>query len=192
MSSIRCFLLIPTNRAQRSLRRYSSFNTTDDKCTSGYGYHNAVEVLPGEVEWNDPNCNGRGEPPANHNDPRWPVKCVCGYEFLETDEWQQNVHRLFERTDGGEATTIDRAPVGAMWWAEWLSEISSTSRFHRERGGGPHLMVRTPGGDWDIDSKASNGDGWNRTGDPPGVTATPSIVAGRYHGWLRDGVLVEC
>lgn len=33
---------------------------------------------------------------------------------------------------------------------------------------------------------------WTRTGVPPNVTVTPSVNAvGRYHGWLRDGVLTE-
>lgn len=189
MSRIRCFLLTPTDEAQRSLRRYSRDGR---RCPLPLGYHNAYEVLPGSVPLPDRASNGHGTPPEDHNDPRWPVKCACGYEFADDDEWQQNVYRLFARSDGGEAVTIRDAPPGAMWWADWLDGRSWTSKFHVERGGGPHLIVQTPGGQWDIDSKSLNGEGWQRTGTPPDITATPSIVAGKYHGRLRDGWLEEC
>lgn len=79
---------------------------------------------------------------------------------------------------------------GDMWFdpdfaGKWDSEA------HTERGGGPHLIVRLPNGwDWDVDGLMSNGPGWERAGEPPHVTAAPSIVAGDYHGWLRGGVLI--
>jgi hypothetical protein len=60
--------------------------------------------------------------------------------------------------------------------------------------------LRTPGGDWIIDYPCEDGKGWQRTGEPPNITANPSIGIGRndqgqkwkYHGWLKDGYLVEC
>jgi hypothetical protein len=57
-------------------------------------------------------------------------------------------------------------------------------------------MVALPpdGGDdlWMVDGTASNGPGWTREGKPPKVTARPSILTPRYHGWLTDGFLVRC
>jgi hypothetical protein len=104
---------------------------------------------------------------------------------------------IYRRTDTGEEMVLRDAPAGAMWWADRYSEAFG-SIYHKERGGGPHLLVKTPGGEWDIDSKSSNGEGWQRTGEPPNVTANPSIGAGKgpdggwkYHGWLRNGVLVD-
>lgn len=36
-------------------------------------------------------------------------------------------------------------------------------------------------------------DGWTVTGELPNVTVSPSIdVRGRWHGWIRDGMLVDC
>ncbi len=71
---------------------------------------------------------------------------------------------------------------------------------------GPHLIAVCPGGsDWDIDSRASNctlrNDRlhrcWIRHGEPPTVTVDKngqtcaagggSIMAGTYHGFLRNG-----
>ncbi len=91
--------------------------------------------------------------------------------------------------DTGELLPLRGAPAGAMWLAPWYSEWGS--QFWKERGGGPHLIVKTPGGEWDVDSEASNGPGWQRSGEPPNVTATPSILCNQYHGWLREGKLVD-
>jgi hypothetical protein len=72
---------------------------------------------------------------------------------------------------------------------------------------GPHLLVMTPGGPWNIDSRASNcaepfdyeHRSWIRTGEPPNVTVgkggrtcaagAGSIQCGDYHGFLQAGSL---
>lgn len=65
------------------------------------------------------------------------------------------------------------------------------------------LLVRTPAGDWYVDQPSASGGSWSRSGEPPDVTASPSILIpeysyeGRlvrpsYHGWLRAGWLEEC
>lgn len=73
---------------------------------------------------------------------------------------------------------------------------------------GPHLIVMTPGSEWNIDSRASNCGlpydyahrCWIRHGEPPlvtvdkagGATCTAgagSIQAGSYHGFLTGGEL---
>lgn len=65
----------------------------------------------------------------------------------------------------------------------------------------PPIAVMCPDGTpWVIDERYGRDDatghrvnqGWTVTGDPPNITAMPSInVVGRYHGWLRDGVLSD-
>lgn len=99
---------------------------------------------------------------------------------------------IFRAADGrefhlgfGVHPEVVRAPAGAMW-------ISKS---------GAGLVVRTPGGDWYVDGRARNGDGWTRTGEPPNITVVGSILQERpnelagtriYHGVLSGGVLQEC
>lgn len=188
-SKIECFFLSPVDVAQESLRRYASKSDCTGERTS---YHNAsiiIGIQPYPTK-DDDGCSGDN---FNHLDPRWPTHCVCGYAFVEGDRWQHNLNRMFARSDGGPQTTIMLAPAGAMWHADWMGD--------RFRGPDGHcLVVRTPAGDWTVDG-TSSGDskGWTRTGAPPKVTAKPSIgVYGpdgktfAYHGWLTDGVLIEC
>lgn len=87
--------------------------------------------------------------------------------------------------DAGTLCSYRSLPPGAMWWD------------HGE------LVVKLPGGgEWNIDrgrlinARAERTGpplpAWTRTGDPPAVTATPSINhQGVYHGWLRDGELSD-
>lgn len=75
----------------------------------------------------------------------------------------------------------------------------------------PPLCVRTPGGDWVIDSRCSNCGSpadsnhrcWPRRGEAPHITVDKSygntcgagggsIISGNYHGFLRDGYLIKC
>lgn len=52
----------------------------------------------------------------------------------------------------------------------------------------PPICVRCPNGlDWLVDSKSTNGEGWEVTGDAPIITCTPSILVPGYHGYLREG-----
>jgi hypothetical protein len=96
------------------------------------------------------------------------------------------------------------APPGAMWFADWLLNEDGTMRSrpgHRPPDGHV-LVVRVPsrlciGRDWNVDGPANNCPGWTRTGTPPNVTARPSIGkyladgSFDYHGWLRNGELVD-
>jgi hypothetical protein len=70
------------------------------------------------------------------------------------------------------------------------------------------LCVKIPGGsagsEWNVDrgrllnesmieqGKPRRFPAWTRTGEPPNVTANPSINwVGFYHGWLKNGVLTD-
>ena len=93
---------------------------------------------------------------------------------------------------------------GAMWYAIWMPR-----NWDWDNETQPHLIVKTPsGGDWDIDSRASNCAKpddklhrcWVRHGTPPNVTVDKngltcpagggSIISRGWHGFLRQGRLV--
>lgn len=185
-SVIQCFLLEPTVSALESLRRYA---LREAPCPLPHGYHDATVVL-GTQPFARTDCGGTGADDVDHDDPRWPSHCACGYAFRWDDQWQHNLNLLYSGAPDGELVTLEGAPVGAMWFAPWYED-------HHKGPDGRCLMVKTPGGDWSPDFKASNsGTPWERSGTPPNVTATPSIGqmnpdgSFRYHGWLRDGQLV--
>jgi len=193
MVEIQCFWTEPTGTEARWLRRYADRN--GEVCSSsGYGYHNAhvpIEPAPESKEA----IGGKGE---FATDSRWPTHCACGYEFVEGDHWQVFTVAIYRAADGRE-WPMRELPPGAMYDATW---------YHGEpKYVGPDgiaLVVILPpaGGDadwWHVDGRANNNpapQGWTRTGtvkgERPTVTAHPSILTPRYHGWLRDGKLVEC
>ena len=199
MSGYACFLLGPTDQVRLYLRRYRTSEV--DKCPARMGYHNAmVWYADVPVEWQGSYIGPVSEPTPAHTDPRWPTHCECGEAFRETDTWQLFQELLYRHVDTGVVTTIHEAPIGAMWYADWMPES-----WHGPDG---HcLVVKTPGGDWIVDGRASNctrPDDWThrcwvREGTPPRVTAgksgntcsagAGSILIGTYHGFLRDGWL---
>lgn len=206
---IKCFLLEPTDLSQYSLRRYycGRDDAADPRCaTSGLNYHNAHFVLGNFTEADAP-----AKPDKTDN--RWPVQCSCGYKFLDTDNWQLFDQSLYRRTDTGELTTIDDAPPGAMWRAYWY-DLSDTEPlrygFDWNNLFEAPLMVKTPGDHWNIDSRCSNCTRledkthrcWCRHGVPPNITVDKngdtcsagagSIIAGNWHGFLRNGFLTVC
>lgn len=125
-----------------------------------------------------------------------------------------------------------KAPIGAMWFEDYkepnlpthaqdwahLNE-DETARVRNPDGTmpvrhpsfifqeGPQLTVKTPGGRWVIDSRASNCGSpydynhrcWIRQGVPPHITVDKngptcsagagSIQCGDYHGFLQNGAL---
>lgn len=182
-SRIQCFLLEPSGILSESLRRYASGST----CAL-HSYHDAEVVIGAPLRTED--VIERRDDDLDHKDPRWPAACECGYAFKPEDTWQHNLTQKWRRVGTEDLYVLGSAPVGAMWFAPWLSSMST-------RPDKQMLVVRTPAGEWMIDSKASNGPGWTRTGEPPVVTARPSIGIGegpggfRYHAFLTDGGLVE-
>lgn len=113
---------------------------------------------------------------------------------------------IWRRTDTGEEFRIQDRPVGSMWFAPWLDDAWSPQLKHI-------LIVATPGGDWVVDSQASNctipedpqqknHHCWIIEGEFPEITVSKngqtcaagggSILCGNYHGFLRNGFLEEC
>lgn len=210
MTSIRCFFLEPTGQTSVSLRRYTH-NNTPDCCSAHPGkssYHDTKSFIfnePVEKDERGYNCNGL-KPLPPHDDPRWPTQCKCGYVFQEHDEWQRFTEEVYRRVDTGEEMILSQAPAGAMWYAWWSDRFCTPQGEH-------NLMVKTPGGDWAIDSQASNctmpddrkqerHHCWIRHGTPPDITVSKeggttcgagagSIQCGSYHGFLRSGYLED-
>lgn len=174
-----CFLVTPTARAQSRLRRYAK-----GSCAVHGDYHNAAVVI-GETVYEGPDDSaGYGADRYPHDDPRWPTACACGYRFADDDPWQYNQDRIY-RTSDGQLSTIDDLPPGAMYDAPWFADF-----WHGDDGRCLVVVLpdKTP---WVIDGPATNGAGWTRSGEPPGITARPSIASPNYHGWLNDGVLSD-
>lgn len=213
---IRCFLLEPTDRAELGLRRYGG--KACPAMPGDHSYHEALNLI-GEItepipDWSTPDWHQGFPPPPPlaecEGHPAWPPACRCGYVFDATfpdpeaeavedgDRWQVWTNRLWRRVDTGEITTLRNAPVGGVWNAAWL---------HRTGPDGLAIVVKTPGGDWHVDSRATNCGRpdddvhrcWVRHGTPPDLTVDKngdtctagagSIAMGDYHGFLQNGHL---
>jgi len=196
-SRIPCFWLEPTDQAEISFRRYA--DQIKSACSaqrvpweghppSVWGYHTERVVIEQRVR----GVNDASHHPTNEEkvDARWPSTCACGYAFEPSDHWQVNSFTLYESKQRPGRWTLHDAPAGAMWDAPWFKGHDGK----HARPDGLYIIVRLPEGDWLVDGPSSNaqGAGWQRTGTPPFISATPSIGFGkpqRLHGWLRNGVL---
>lgn len=202
-----CFLVKPSQRSRRRLRRYAHGAT----CISGLGYHNASTEIEGEFPyaWADDRERRLHESPVyDHADPRWPAKCEgCDYVFVAADEWQVFENEIYTNEAGKEYHLGSPEP-GMMWLMPWMA---SPSRYDatRERHPDAYLSVHyyrdwatlrapicvaTPGtnaAQWIVDARSSNGDGWVVTGDAPLLSCSPSIVVPGYHGFLVNGVFSD-
>jgi hypothetical protein len=196
---IRCFFLEPVCSVQkRYLRRYVG----NSSCPIN-GYHDAmVEIERAELRRPTDFIDERD---PLRRDPRWPKSCACGHVFEASSPWQLFSRQLYRRTDTGEEMTLRDAPVGAMWDATWYHDTPAYCG-----PDGRSIVVKTPGGEWMIDSRASNctlpndreHKCWIRHGTPPDLTVDKngktcaagagSIQLGNYHGFLRNGHLEEC
>lgn len=82
---------------------------------------------------------------------------------------------------------------GMGWYNDWYLEVGGKNflspHYYRDWAAKrPPIEVVCPNGAvWCFDRRSSNGDGWVVTGEWPRITCAPSIVAGDYHGFLRDG-----
>jgi|ERR1035437_484408 hypothetical protein len=118
---------------------------------------------------------------------------------------------LYKRSDNDEIVELDTAPIGAIWENTWYYPTENYSGFTDCIGtDGKSFSVRTPGGDWCIDSRASNCTKpedhthkcWVRHGVAPEFTVDKagntcsagagSILQGNYHGFLINGYLTNC
>lgn len=197
-TGIQCFWLEETMRARRSLRRYGS----GDNCPLPRGYHNAHTIID-EVDFTIRPLRDSGYLTSDYagaekpelfpdEDPRWPTHCACGARFEPGDRRQVFMDTLYRRIDNADVFALSEAEPGALWDAWWYGKSGFDANPNRPDS--LHVMCRTPGGDWYVDGRSSQGRFWTRSGDPrekpPTITASPSIIAQSYHGWLRNGMLV--
>ena len=205
--TVKCFFLEPTNMRRRELRRFT-FGDNKPCPQSTHGGHHAVTVLDViKVECGSDQPSGDNWP---HDDARWPKVCFCGYQFEDGDEWQMNLHYLYQRSDTRELTTLGEALPGALWFCDWM--LAEGSDLFRGPDG-HSLCARLPNGhDWQVDGIAANCTQpqdhkhkcWVRHGDPRqpetltvdknGNTCAAgagSIQSGSYHGFLRNGCFVD-
>lgn len=208
-TSAKCFMLEPTGKVDRRLRRYAALDAKRPDVPpcplrpGQYSLHDSSEAL--DVIDAAPDEKGRltSGDLWPHDDLKWPKACGCGYVFQAADEWQLFVERLYRRADTAELLTLRNAPPGAMWYATWYEHIPEWCG-----PDGKALVCVCPGGGvWHIDSVASNctrrGDKthrcWIRHGTPPNITVDKngntcdagagSIQTDNWHGFLRNGVL---
>ena len=192
---IKCFFIEPTGLEYRYLRRYSS-----EKCLiNPMGYHNEMISLDVVISNDEPSGDF-----WDHKDERWPKKCICGYEFKDSDTWQLFYKDQYEDKRVEKLYNLINAPEGAMWFAPWLDDIFKPQLEHV-------LIVRIPRNfDWIIDAQTSNCSikddkcqekhhCWIIEGQIPNVTVSKngdacsvgggSIIIPDWHGFLRNGVL---
>jgi hypothetical protein len=190
-----CFLVKAVEEQEAWLRRYA-----DGPCplVPGDGsYHGAMTSIGRiELSYTKEGYIDSTDPSLYEEDERWPTTCECGYEFRVNDDPRQVMGRQLWENIAGERRMIDRPwrskehpPMwepGAMFDAFWLGDWAKGPD-------GLHLSVVLPPDNhiWHVDGPSTSGGRWSRSGTPPDITATPSILTPKYHGFLQGGVLTD-
>lgn len=196
MDRFRCFWIEPTGRTFSYRSSWKWLNDNGVNCPVHGPCHR------GETESTLELQRGLG-----------PEACACGYQFTKAERSGGGSTYEYRRTDTNEIIPIREPwPVGAMWNATWLIEgfekYDKTRPLRWQPGDdGRCVVVMTPGGEWMIDSRASNCEQpndnahrcWCRHGSVPDLTVDKngltckagagSIQCGSYHGYLRGGWL---
>lgn len=182
MQPVKVFWLEPVDWERVWLRVYKSLNEGPG-CPLAYGYHNAMYFLKDRPHGLVAELDSASDPDRPSLDsPYWPTHCDCGYEFQATDRRQVFNMRLYRGAPDKKLYTLQDAPVGAMWDAEWLHD--------QEWATGPDgiaLMVRLPdGSDWAVDQEASNctRKQWVPV---PGQQNTRKWGGRTHYCWVRHG-----
>jgi len=216
MEPISCFMVEPTGGATVALRRYTKIGVGEDRakdCPGGGGYHDALYPLEGIVPVElDDECIFRVDTPeVADDDPRWPTVCSkCQMPFIDGQDPKQVFTEVLYGDAAGNTWTQRELPPGAIWEAKWMGDWA------RINGSGPTLVIKLPGGhEWTPGGQASNcgrkgeplgsHDCWCVHGTAPALTidknpepgrttctaGAGSIASRNWHGFLRDGKLVE-
>lgn len=177
-----CFMVHETGEALLTARRYEQ-----GICPNG-SYHDASNDMgrfPDARDEVDGTWKSHDHRKPEEHDPIWPTHCECGFQFTKAACSHVFAHHLY--TDGTRTWPQRSLPPGAMYEDPWA--------YHAPGPDGVRLAVVLPpeGSNtiWHPDSPSSTGGAWQRSGVPPKVTITPSILTGAYHGFLTDGVLSD-
>jgi hypothetical protein len=198
---VKCFLITASDKSGRYLRRYTS-GTKCDVCQHGY-HQSLVHIGDFKAILTEDGYESSPSASKYEGDERWPATAPCGYVFAEEDEWQVFTKRIYTDADGN-AYTLNELPPGAMYDADWCPWKGPDGR---------SLVVILPNGHgWCIDHQANNctipedvaqkqHHCWIRHGEPPNITVDKngitcqagagSILTPKWHGFLRNGYLVE-
>jgi hypothetical protein len=210
--TIRCFIIKPVGEGYESI-----ITTEDGDCVGGFKYHRTEKIIA-RFQLESDNTYPKGWIDIDERLTKVPTYCSrCdNHEFSEEarNKISGSKGRVWEREDTGErADNVNDFGPGAMWYATWYINEEDKLYWHPGFGhySNPPLYVRTPGGDWNIDGRATNctlpDDNnhrcWPHSGEAPNVTVDlslgptchcggGSIITGDYHGFLRNGYLVKC
>jgi hypothetical protein len=184
-----CFLLDPTDMMQVNLRRYKSLSPRS--CSGPWGQHDAQHLLGNEKIGPAMSLYATENGPIELSDSRWPVKCdYCDYRFKDDDHKKYFTKPLYRHAATGELMTLQDAPIGAMWFADEFNQYYE----NRKGADGRTLIVRTPGGDWCIDDRASNCDSPCKNCGVPYILHQKGQGCGCYQDskpghkcWVRHG-----
>lgn len=86
--------------------------------------------------------------------------------------------------------SLDDWEPGMMWPLNLLGEEGAGYSIvlcrHTYPNGYVHPII------WHTKQTTADGKPWDVTGEPPRITVSPSInVIGIWHGWIKDGVIVD-
>ena len=190
MTTVSCFLVKPTEREHRMLRRFTFGDTmTCPGFPQRHGHDASVSWMDGAVIRTEDGYFGSLDESdwPSRSDPLWPNRCdSCEYTFQPEDMWQIAHDTYYRREDTSEEWLFRSLPAGAMfdaWWLPWKGPDEQSL-----------TLVLPDGIPWHIDGPCTGSPRrpWSRTGVPPIVTARPSILTPGYHGFLTDGRLESC
>lgn len=112
--------------------------------------------------------------------------------------------RLIEKPELNEYGNVDldKREIGDMWFLdvpkEELKDRNLTAQYFRDNAARQPLVVLLPGKIYFLldgqgfSVEKGHYDCWTVTGTPPNITVEPSInFVGRYHGFLRNGVVSD-
>lgn len=222
MADIKCFLVVPSEHVVRSLR-VDSWRPCDKpsyegaKCWARVDFDTITEPYALDergIERMYATARETDEALKTDASVPWPTACErCGQAFADLQAAGVNIYRYVDRErmwrnteTGEEFRRLHESLPGAMWRAPWLHDFCTS------QDDGAPLCVMTPGGEWLIDSQASNCTQrddrhqdhhhcWVRHGQAPQITVDKagiscgagagSILAGSYHGFLRNGYLTN-
>lgn len=122
------------------------------------------------------------------------VKCFYLEATGESKQEDNYTTPLYRRIDTGEILTWRDAPVGAIARALWLEEPEPRWVQGMTGRDGKAYVVKTPGGDWYIDSRAGNCDSPCKNCGQPYVNHTKEgnqcydyVDAKPHTCWCRNG-----
>jgi hypothetical protein len=195
-----CFLIEPSHEVIQSVCAIVQ------GCVNG-GYHRAEMIIRVDTQTSE-----HAQITITDEDmatvPEFLVCEKCG-QNVSTKGASRGASPRWKRVDTGEVRdSIQAFGVGAMWCATWYKNVATgLYGWCWDNATEAPLIVRTPGGDWDIDSRASNCTMpqdrthrcWVRHGEPPNIhvdknghtcgAGAGSIISGNYHGFLHNGSL---